>query len=200
MKTDARQDTIEVLQAFRAQAHREHEMTWEEFASIVGVHRLTMLCWFRCFRVDTAELRPIASARGCSLGSGLILRTGQKVLETLGEDSDLAQGLPFALWSRSAIPVVAQSRFGVYQSLGSSVSYLQCRDFTPQHPAKRVLELRLQQMQNWLNEEDPVIEPRVKAERAKIHCAVMKRRRAKTRPVRSFASAGLYARSATADM
>lgn len=65
MKPDARQQSEEVLQALRAQAHRlRHEQgkTWDEIARIVGLHRSTMMSWLRRFKLDSPALQETASA------------------------------------------------------------------------------------------------------------------------------------------
>lgn len=170
MKPDARQHSEEVLQALRAQAHRlRHEQgkTWDEIASIVGVHRSTMMSWLRRFKLDSPALQETASAhRGRVLGSGRTLETVEEVRlrEMLLEGPPSALGLPFALWSRGAIQAALQSRLQVQMPLRTITGYLQRWGFTPQRPVKRAAEQQPAEVRRWLDEEYPAIARRAKAE------------------------------------
>ena len=196
MKTDARKHSEEVLQALRVQAHRlRHEQgrTWDEIASIVGVHRSTIMSWVRRFHLGSPTLEHTSSARrGRVLGSGRTLEPVEEVRlrEIVREGPPSAVSLPFALWSRRAVQAAVKSRFGVDMPLRTVTEYLRRWGFTPQRPVKRAIEQRPAEVQRWLDEEYPAIERRAKAERGEIYWGDETAVRQDTAWVRGFAPAG----------
>jgi len=196
MKTDARKHSEEVLQALRVQAHRlRHEQgrTWDEIASIVGVHRSTIMSWVRRFHLGSPTLEHTSSARrGRVLGSGRTLEPVEEVRlrEIVLEGPPSAVALPFALWSRRAVQAAVKSRFGVDMPLRTVTEYLRRWGFTPQRPVKRAIEQRPAEVQRWLDEEYPAIERRAKAERGEIYWGDETAVRQDTAWVRGFAPAG----------
>ena len=77
--------------------------------------------------------------------------------------------LPFALWTRQAVIVLAQRRFGVSLSLSTVGRYLRGWGLTPQKPLRRAYERDPAAVEKWLKQEYPAIAARAKAEKAEIH-------------------------------
>lgn len=77
--------------------------------------------------------------------------------------------LPFALWTRDAVALLINKRYGIKLSVWTVGRYLRRWGFTPQKPIRRAYERNPAAVQQWLNEEYPAICRRAKAQKAEIH-------------------------------
>ncbi len=77
--------------------------------------------------------------------------------------------LPFMLWTRDAVGMLIEQRFGIKLSVRSVGNYLKRWGFTPQKPLKRAYERQDKAVQIWLEETYPKIAVRAKLEGAEIH-------------------------------
>lgn len=194
-KGDGRLLSEASLELLRGQAHRLRQQgrTWAEIASIVGVHLSTVMSWSRRFGLGSAALSEVASARrGRRCGEGRTLAVAEEVMlrawVVSGPPSALA--LPHALWSRRAVQQAVRIKFDLDMPIRTVGEYLRRWGFTPQRPAKRALEQRPAQVQQWLQVDFPAIARRAKAEQAVVQWADETAVRQDTAWVRGYAAAG----------
>lgn len=76
--------------------------------------------------------------------------------------------LPFMLWTRKAIVMLIQKRFGIKLSVWTVGRYLNHWGFTPQKPVRRAYEQNSQAVRRWLKKEYPAIRALAIKEKATI--------------------------------
>jgi transposase len=76
--------------------------------------------------------------------------------------------LPFYLWTRQAVVQLIEQRFGIRYSVYQVGRYLKQWGFTVQKPGRKAFEQCPWEVQNWLENEYPIIKRRAKAENAEI--------------------------------
>jgi transposase len=192
---DGRKLSEESLELLRRQAHRlrQQRRSWTEIASIVGVHLSTVMSWSRRFHLGSTEVGEVASARrGRRFGEGRTLELADEVglRETIVASAPSALGLPYALWSRRAVQQAVKVRVGLDMPIRTVGEYLRRWGFTPQRPAKRALEQRPAQVQQWLKVDYPAVVKRAKAEQAIVHWSDETAVRQDTAWVRGYAPVG----------
>jgi len=77
--------------------------------------------------------------------------------------------LPFALWTRDAVRLVIKQRYDLELPIRTVGEYLRRWGFTPQKPTKLAYEQDPKRLQQWLQEDYPMITARAKKEKAEIH-------------------------------
>jgi transposase len=77
--------------------------------------------------------------------------------------------LAFALWTGKAVRELAEQQFGIVLARSTMGYYLRSWGFTPQKPKKKAYEQNPKQVEQWLEEEYPVIKERARKENAEIH-------------------------------
>jgi transposase len=77
--------------------------------------------------------------------------------------------MPFMLWTREAVTMLIEQRFGIKLAIRSVGTYLKRWGFTPQKPIKRAYERQDKAVKIWLEETYPKIAVRAKTEGAEIH-------------------------------
>jgi transposase len=195
-KLDGRSLSEESLELLRRQAHRlrQDKHTWGEIASIVGVHLSTVMSWARRFDIGSALHSPqVASAqRGRRFGQARTLELADEVRlrEIIVEGRPSCLGLPYALWSRTAMQEAVKVKFGLDMPIRTVGEYFRRWHFTPQRPAKHALEQRPEQVRQWLEVDYPAIVKRAKAEGAQVHWADETAVRQDTAWVRGYAPVG----------
>ena len=111
-KTDARKLSTEGQQQLRNQAIRLRKTgrKYKEIAEITGVHETTVCKWYKAYLRD-GRSAVIIKKRGRPKGSCRTLTTEQeKELQKAIRDKCPDQmKLPFALWTRIAVPAVHQT-------------------------------------------------------------------------------------------
>ena len=75
----------------------------------------------------------------------------------------------FMLWTREAVGMLIEQRFGIKMCVRSVGNYLKRWGFTPQKPLRRAYERQEQAVKAWLHETYPQIAARAKQENAEIH-------------------------------
>lgn len=77
--------------------------------------------------------------------------------------------MPFMLWTREAVGMLIERRFGIKMAIRSVGNYLKKWGFTPQKPLRRTYERQDKAVKLWLEETYPKIAARAKQEKAEIH-------------------------------
>ncbi len=77
--------------------------------------------------------------------------------------------MPYALWTRSAVSELIESRFGIRVPVRTMGLYLARWGFTPQKPLRRAYEQSPAAVKQWLEKQYPVIAARARFEGAEMH-------------------------------
>lgn len=151
---------------------RQQGQSFVTIGALLGVHYMTVSGWWDRFAAGGLEAL-VARRRGRRVGTQRTLTPRQeRTIQRLVTDQTPDQlKMPFALWTRAAIGVLIQQRYGVRMPVRTIGHYLHRWGFTPQKPLKRAYEQRPEAIQHWLTHEYPAIAARAKAEGAEIHWA-----------------------------
>ncbi|RJO68793.1 MAG: IS630 family transposase [Myxococcales bacterium] len=154
----------------RAVAAVQGGMSKSEASRVFGVSRRALYNWLE--RVDAEGKRALkGDRRGRPKGSGAKLKPWQAAQTArLVQDHCPEQlKLPFVLWTREAVGLLIERKWGVKLSLTQVGRYLKRWGFTPQKPVRRAYERDETAVKRWMQEEYPAIAKRAKAEGAEIH-------------------------------
>lgn len=154
----------------RAVAAVEAGTTRTEVERILGVPRQTIGQWVKAYREGGAEALS-AKRRGRRSGSGAKLLPWQQaqIATTLKDRRPEQIKLPFYLWTREAVALLIERRFGVRVSRWTAGRYLKRWGFTPQKPVRRAWEQNEAAVRRWLKEDYPEIRKEAKQEGAAIY-------------------------------
>lgn len=169
---DARYQTLEQLHERRKQAVRMHL----KGIKIMKIDNLSGLC-YQAVRgtIDRfkaggwSAMRP--ARRGRETGEGRLLsdEQGQKIKRAIIDKRPEQMKLGFYLGGRSAAAQLVVQEFGLELSERTVGSYLKRWGLTPQKPVKKAYGRRPEAVQAWLDEHDPAIVAKAKAEDGEIH-------------------------------
>lgn len=142
-------------------------MSIAEAARTFGVSRQGIYNWLD--RVAESGQRGLKSRpRGRPPGSSLAPHQAATIVRMiLGGCPDQLR-LPFALWTREAVAMLIEQRFGIALSLSTVGRYLRHWGLSPQKPRSRAFEKDPVAVKLWLSKEYPAIVRRAKAEKAGI--------------------------------
>jgi transposase len=137
-------------------------------AEVFGVSRRAVSRWMRADRQGGKEaLR--AKPRGRPRGGGKLKPWQCATIVNLITDRHPDQlKLPFYLWTRQAVGQLIEQRFGIRYSVYQVGRYLKQWGFTVQKPGRKAFEQCPWQVQNWLENEYPIIKQQAKVENAEI--------------------------------
>lgn len=149
---------------------REEDHTFAAIGALLGVHWATVHGWWQRYEAGGLEAL-VSQRRGRRVGTQRTLTAAQeRTIQRLVADKTPDQlRMPFALWTRAAIGVLIQQRYGLRMPVRTIGHYLKRWGFTPQKPLKRAYEQLPEEIQRWLDHEYPAIAARAKREGAEIH-------------------------------
>jgi transposase len=154
-----RMRTVEVIKA---------GMGKSKAAAVFGVSRRAVSRWIRADRKGGKEALK-AKPRGRPRGGGKLKPWQCATIVNLIADRHPDQlKLPFYLWTRQAVVLLIEQRFGIRYSVYQVGRYLKQWGFTVQKPGRRAFEQCSWEVQNWLENEYPIIKRQAKAENAEI--------------------------------
>jgi len=137
-------------------------------AEVFGVSRRAVSRWMRAERQGGKEALK-AKRRGRPWGGGRLKPWQCATIVNLITDRHPDQlKLPFYLWTRQAVVQLIEQRFGVRYSVHQVGRYLKQWGFTVQKPGRKAFEQCPEEVQNWLENEYPMIRRLAKAEGAEI--------------------------------
>ncbi len=144
--------------------------TFAAIGAVLEVHWATVHGWWQRYERGGVEALA-AQRRGRRLGTQRTLTPAQErtIQRLVTDKTPDPLKMPFALWTRAAIGVLMQERFGVRMPVRTIGHYLKRWGFTPQKPLTRAYEQRPEAIQQWLTHEYPAIAARAKREGAEIH-------------------------------
>lgn len=149
------------------QAIREQGLSQAEAARTFGVARPSVNRWMQA--VSEGGLRALRSRkRGRPPGTQLEpLQAALTVKKIVGHCPDQLR-LPFALWTREAVQLFLQQRFGLAVSVWTVGRYLKRWGLSPQKPVRRAYEQDPAAVKHWMEVEYPRIRRQAKAEQGEI--------------------------------
>jgi len=169
-KNDGRKLPPVAQEALRRRAVEAIEggMKQAEAAATFGISRSALNNWLRDYRHGGGEA--LHSRKRGPKGGGALepWQAAQTVRALTGRCPDQLK-LPFALWTREAVAMLIERRFGVRRSLWTVGRYLKGWGFTPQKPTRRALERDPAAVRSWLEKQYPAIRSQAKQEGAEIH-------------------------------
>ena len=171
-KTDARTLSQDVQEAQRLQIVRLREAgrSNKETAEIVGVSQAHCSTVWQRFKKQGPESL-VKGKRGRRQGEQRDLTPEQEaeIKKLMIDKAPNQLKLTFALWTRDAVKLLIQQRFGYEMPIRTVGEYLKRWGFTPQKPVKWAKEQSTPAVARWLLTEYPAIAVRAKRENAEIH-------------------------------
>jgi len=144
--------------------------TKKEVADIFGVRPNTVCDWVKLYNEKGAKgLRD--SKRGMKSEDKKLLSSKQEsaiqklILDTMPDQLKL----PYALWTRKAVVELIKREFDITIALTTVGYYLRSWGYSPQKPKKKAYEQNPKAVQQWLDEQYPLIKKKAKQEGAQIH-------------------------------
>lgn len=138
-----------------------------EVAEVFGVTREAVGGWMQKHRAGGAAAL-CARPRGRPKGGSLTVRQAQQVVRWMTDRYPDQLKLPFYLWTREAVALLIERKFGIRVSIWTVGRYLAAWGFTPQKPVRRAFEQNRAMVERWLEKEYPSLRRRAKAEGAVI--------------------------------
>ncbi len=153
----------------RAVKMREAGVPVREVARECELSTHTVVEAYKCFRKGGWSAVNIHRA-GRPVGSGRMLTADQeKKIQQLIQDRTPDQlKLAYALWTRQAVGELIEALYGVRLTVRNMGKYLKRWGFTPQRPLKKGYEQNPAAVDQWVNEEYPMIAAAAKEEGAEI--------------------------------
>jgi len=137
-------------------------------AEVFGVSRRAVSRWMRADRQGGKEALK-AKPRGRPRGGGKLKPWQCATIVNLITDRHPDQlKLPFYLWTRQAVVQLIEQRFDIRYSVYQVGRYLKQWGFTVQKPGRRAFEQCPGEVQNWLENDYPIIKRQAKADNAEI--------------------------------
>lgn len=168
---DARSLSPEVGETLRERAVVMFKGGWKhaDIAGALGVSAATVRDWSSHYRRH-GKADFVRDARAANKGRAPNLSASQERLlaKRLTESDPEQMKLPFPLWTRAAVVMLAERLCGVKLSKRTTGNYLNKWGFTPQKPVKRAYEQNPEAVRVWLDEKYPVIDAKAKTEDAVI--------------------------------
>ena len=142
--------------------------TRQEVGELFGVTRQSVGDWVKRYRQKGAKGLK-AQARGRRRGSRLKPWQAAQIVRAIMDKHPDQLKLPFYLWTREAVALLIERRFGFPVSIWTAGRYLARWGFTPQKPVRRAFERDPEKVRRWLDQEYPAIRRQAKREKAVIY-------------------------------
>jgi transposase len=168
---DARSLSPDAQEALRLRAVQAIAagMRQTEVVRVFGVSRAAVSKWMRQYRLGGAKALK-ARLRGRPKGrSRLLSWQAAQVVRSITDRAPDQLKLPFVLWTREAVAVLIEHRFGARLSVWTVGRLLARWGLTPQKPVRRAWEQNPKEVERWLKVEYPRVRAEAKAEKAQIH-------------------------------
>ncbi len=141
-----------------------------EVALLLGVNKNSITNWLKSYE-ESGNKGLKANKRGVkSEDKKLLSKEQEKAIQKMIIDKMPDQyKFDYALWTRRAVKELVEREFGVKLAINTMGDYLRSWGFSPQKPKKRAYEQCPKKVQQWLDEEYPVIKAKAQEEKAEIH-------------------------------
>jgi len=170
---DARKLTQDAQEALRLRAIKwvvTEGKTRTEVASLLGVSRVAVSGWVSRYK-KSGEEAVLKKKRGRRSQDMKKLKPYQcaTIVNIIKDRCPDQLKLPFMLWTRDAVGMLIEKKFGIKLAVRSVGNYLKRWGFTPQKPLRRAYERQDAAVKVWLEETYPKIAEQAKKEKAEIH-------------------------------
>jgi transposase len=145
-------------------------MTGQEISELVGLGVVQVSrIWQKYLKQGAPALKP--QKQGRPIGSNRLLSGAQEqeICKIIVDKTPNQLRLPFALWTREALQMYLQDKYGVRVALRTLSEYLKRWGFTVQKPVKKAYAQSSAAVKRWLEEEYPAIHAKAKKEKAEIY-------------------------------
>jgi len=171
-KRDARKLNAQTKYELRKQVVRlkKKGMKGQEISELVGLGVVQISrIWQKYLKQGAVVLKP--KKQGRPIGSSRLLSETQEheVRKIIVDKTPDQLRLPFVLWTREALGMYLQDRYGVRVALRTLSEYLKRWGFTAQKPVKKSYAQSSSAVKHWLKEEYPQIHSKAKKEKAEIY-------------------------------
>jgi transposase len=193
MAVDGRKLDSSALYQLRLQAIRLREAgrSGIEIAEITGLSAEWLSrIWKKYQKEGLDGLKPQIRGRQIGTNRTLDAKQEEEIRKTLETSTPDQHNLPRALWSREAICMLMEDRFGIKMPLRTISLYLQRWNFTYQRPLRRSYAQQPEAVQKWLDEEYPRIAQEALEEKAEIYWCDETGVRNENQGVRGFSPMG----------
>ncbi len=143
-------------------------ITQVEVAKLFGVTRQAVGKWVRAYR-EGGEKALREKRRGRPKGGSLLPWQAAQISRTVIDRPPEQLKLPFYLWTREAVGLLIEKRFGIRLSVWTVGRYLARWNFTPQKPLRRAYERDPVAVQQWIEADYPSIRKQAKEEQGRIY-------------------------------
>lgn len=140
----------------------------KEVADLFGITRQSVGIWVKRYNENGIKALK-AKRKGRPKGGSLEPWQSAQIVRSITDRCPEQLKLPFSLWTRDAVSLLIERRFGIRLSIWTVGRYLARWGFTPQKPVRRAFEQNTKEVQQWLNEEYPAIRKQAKREKAEIY-------------------------------
>jgi len=142
--------------------------TRQEVGALFGVSGKSVGLWVRLHKEEGAKALK-AKPRGRPKGGSLKPWQAAQIARAVIDKRPDQLKLPFYLWTREAVGLLIEKRFGISLSVWTAGRYLARWGFTPQKPVRRAFEQNPEAVKQWLEEDYPAIRKLAKREHAEIY-------------------------------
>lgn len=140
----------------------------QEVADLFGITRQSVGVWMKQYKKGGAKGLK-AKRKGRPKGGSLEPWQSAQIVRSISDRCPEQLKLPFSLWTRAAVSLLIERRFGIRLSIWTVGRYLASWGFTPQKPVRRAFEQNPKEVQRWLSEEYPAVRKKAKREKAVIY-------------------------------
>jgi transposase len=166
---DARSLSASAQQIIRlkAVAAVEQGKTHEETARLFGVARGTVTKWVNLKKdngIDSLKSR----RRGRPPAPRLKGHQAATIVRIITDRCPEQVKLPFVLWTREAVQMLIERKYGFHLSIWTIGRYLHAWGFTPQKPQRKAYERSDEEVRRWLSHQYPAIKRTARAEGGEI--------------------------------
>jgi transposase len=171
-KRDARKLNVQTKYELRKQVVRlkKKGMKGQEISELVGLGIVQISrIWQKYLKQGATVLKP--QKQGRPIGSSRLLSEAQEqeVRRTIVDKTPDQLWLPFALWTREALQMYLQDKYGVRVALRTLSEYLKRWGFTAQKPVKKAYAQNPEAVKRWIEEDYPEIHKKAKKGKAEIY-------------------------------
>jgi transposase len=142
--------------------------TRQEVGTLFGISGKSVGAWVSKHKEAGAKALK-AKKRGRPKGGSLKPWQSAQIARAVIDKHPEQLKLPFYLWTREAVSLLIEKRFGIRISVWTAGRYLTRWGFTPQKPVRRAFEQNPEAVKKWLEVEYPAISKLAKYEKAEIY-------------------------------
>jgi len=143
-------------------------MPQTEASRVFGISRQAIIEWMKLYRkggIKSLRAKQRGRPHGGSLKQWQAARTVKNIVDNTPEQLKL----PFYLWTREAVALLIDQRYGIRLSPWTIGRYLKRWGMTPQKPVRRAFEQNSEVVRQWLKKDYPQIRSRAKREKSRIY-------------------------------